>query len=215
MNKSLIICAGLGSTGTSALDNALGILGFTTAKWTHVTEQPSQKHIPSMIMKPLMHGRYVKGMFDHVDAILDSPAIDHLPWILDDYPHSKIILTVRDPRKWALRRFLLHPCSSPPFFTWYEPYKSKCTRTPPYVLEHSYLAWYAYVQTLCRERNLKVLILNLFEEDDQQLWKRLAEFLGVNTKQFRGKFGKRKRALPLTAQSQFHSHQNDNHLFSM
>ena len=197
MNKSLIICAGLGSTGTSALDNALGLLGFTTAKWTHVTEQPSQKHIPSSIMKPLLHGNYVKGMFDTIDAILDSPAIDHLPWILDNYPRSKIILTVRDPKKWALRRYQMHTCSSPPFFTWYNPYSSRCMKTPPFLLEHAYFAWYAYVKELCRERKLDLLILDLFKENDDVLWGKLMNFLQVNSNIEKfgklGKFGKRRQ----------------------
>lgn len=193
MNKTLIICAGLGSTGTSSLDNALGMLGFTTAKWTHVTEQPSQNHIPSKIMRPLLHGRYVRGMFDNIDAILDSPAIDHLPWILDNYPHSKIILTVRNPKKWALRRYQLHACSSPPFFTWYKPYSSRCMRTSPFILEHAYLAWYAYVQELCRKRRLPLLILNLFEENDDDLWKKLMLFLHIDKKNLKipVKFGER------------------------
>ena len=77
MNRSqhpLIVCAGLGTTGTSALDRALGTLGLRTAKWTHVTAQPENRHRASDIMQPLLDGRYVRGMFDEVDAGIGGAA---------------------------------------------------------------------------------------------------------------------------------------------
>lgn len=150
--------------------------------------------MPSNIMKPLLNGRYRKGMFDHVDAILDSPAIDHLPWILDDYPNAKVILTERDPKIWAQRRYKMHPCSSPPFFTWYKNFASPCMKTPPFILEHAYLAWYSYVKKVCEQKKISLLILNLFEESDNNLWMSLANFTGARQVP-RGKFGKRLKRL--------------------
>jgi len=177
-NRSLVICAGLGTTGTSALDRALGLLGLVTAKWSHVTEQPSNVHRPSRIMKPLLQGRYKTGMFDTVDAVLDSPAIDHLPWILEDYPASRVILTLRSPSNWAARRAQSHACSSPPFRTWYMPYRSDCVPPDLIALQHAYIAWYAYVRALCHDRHIPLLELNLFKQSDEELWKSLEDFLG-------------------------------------
>jgi hypothetical protein len=174
-----VICAGLGTTGTSALDRALGTLGMTTAKWTHVTHQPSNVHVASQIMRPLLGNKYVAGMFDAVDAILDSPAIDHLPWILEDYPASKVILTVRDPKQWAKRRRQSHPCSAPPFRTWYMPYKlHPCRPSDELALEHAYIAWCAYVRAICAQRDIPLLELDLFKRPDVELWSALETFLG-------------------------------------
>lgn len=187
--RGLIICAGLGTTGTSALDRALGHLGLVTAKWSHITEQPSNVHRPSNIMKPLLKGRYKNGMFDTVDAILDSPAIDHLPWILEDYPASKIILTLRNPFKWAIRRTQSHSCSSPPFRTWYVPYGSDCVRPDLIALQHAYRAWYAYVRAVCYERKIPLLELDLFNQSDDELWKHLEDFVGRRRVQHVTRFG--------------------------
>ena len=165
MNTTLLVCAGLGTTGTSAVDVELGKLGLKTAKWTHVTEQPAGLHVPSNIMKPLMSGMYKAGMFDSVDAVLDSPAIDFLPWILQNYK-TKIILTERDSKKWASRRARMHPCAAPPFRTWFLPFKvSPCRPSSTFLLEHTYIAWTAYVVSLSERNNIPLLRLNLFTDD--------------------------------------------------
>lgn len=180
MNKTFIICAGLGTTGTSTLDITLGKLGYRTAKWTHITDQPSQQHIPSDIMKPLYTRKYSPGMFDNIDAVLDSPAIDFLPWILKDVKKNKnikVILTNRNPQKWALRRKQMHPCSAPPFRTWFLPYKTKCTNIDTFTLKHGFIGWYAYVRELCKIENIPLLEINLFEESEAQWKKNLLNFL--------------------------------------
>lgn len=188
-NHSLVLCAGLGTTGTSALDRALGLLGLTTAKWSHITRQPSNSHVASDIMKPLMTNGYVEGMFDAVDAVLDSPAIDHLPWILDDYPGSRVILTLRDPKQWAKRRRQSHACSAPPFRTWYMPYKAPCRLVDELALEHSYIAWCAYVRAICAARSIPLLELDLFERTDAELWTALEVFLGRRRPEGISRFG--------------------------
>ena len=177
---SFIVCAGLGTTGTSAIDVFLGSLGYTTAKWTHVTHQPSGEHRPSLIMRPLLHGRYRTKMFQTVDVILDSPAIDFLPWLLDDYPSGavRLILSTRDHRDWAKRRRQAHPCAAPPFRTWFMPFKqTPCIPTDRIVLEHGYLAWTGYIKELARVRRIPLLELNLFDHTVD--WRHeLTEFLG-------------------------------------
>mgnify|MGYP002701152510 CR=1 FL=1 len=119
-------------------------------------------------------------MCDSGDAILDSPAMDHMPWILADYPRAKVILTVRDPHRWALRRIRSHRCSAPPFLAWYMPYKSDRCKTPDIIaLEHAYIAWYAYIRALCVARSIPLLELNLFRQSDTELWTQLRNFLGA------------------------------------
>lgn len=50
----LFIVAGLGTTGTSALERSLNRLGLRTAKWGHIVQQPSGKSMASPIMDSLL-----------------------------------------------------------------------------------------------------------------------------------------------------------------
>lgn len=52
-NHTLYICAGLGTSGTSALERALVKLGLVTAKWGHVVTQPRGVTETSSIMDAL------------------------------------------------------------------------------------------------------------------------------------------------------------------
>ena len=186
---TLVIACGLGTTGTSALERALARLGLRTAKWGHVIERPFGHPMPSSVMDPLLQREpSFFALFNDVDAVLDSPAIDYLPALLDTYPRAALILTHRTARMWAERRAEKHPCSPPPFASWLgggalemSGRPRVCRRTPIATLEHAYMAWYAYVEAVARERSLPLLHLNLFAESDRQLWTKLIAFLERTT----------------------------------
>ena len=167
-SSSLIIVAGLGTTGTTAIEVALVRLGLSTAKWNHVVRPAGWT--PG-VSKPkcssptrafhAMHRLLRQGiglrtrvqsfrLYDDVDAVLDSPAIDYLPFLLQAYPRSRLILTTRDSVEWARRRSRDHKCTPAPFQLWFgapEDNRSnlylgpKCRPMPRHVLEHSFNAW--------------------------------------------------------------------------
>jgi hypothetical protein len=166
-SNSLIIVAGLGTTGTTAIEVALVRLGLSTAKWNHVVRPAGWT--PG-VSKPkcssptrafhAMHRLLRQGiglhtrvqsfrLYDDVDAVLDSPAIDYLPFLLQAYPRSRLILTTRDSAEWARRRAREHKCTPAPFQLWFGApednrsnlYLGPCRPTPRHVLEHSFNAW--------------------------------------------------------------------------
>lgn len=187
VNHTLILCAGLGSTGTSSVERALSALGLRTAKWGHITTQPGGEEVPSAIMDPLMYGSPRPdffALFNEVDAVLDSPAVDFLPYLLEAYPRARLIVTHRSARAWAKRRARLHPCAPPPFRSWYTPFRSRghtrtesCDALPNSLLRHGYEAWYAYVEFLSRSLGVPALHLDVFEEEDEALWSKLILFV--------------------------------------
>ena len=198
----LYICAGLGTTGTSALERALAKLGLRTAKWGHVLDPSiSMRPKPSAIMDALLRpSPNFFALFNEVDAVLDSPIVDYLPFLLEAYPNARLILTHRDPHEWAERRSKLHPCSPPPFAAWYghgalalsgqpqregrKDIKSRahaCTKTPERVLRHALIAWEAYVESVARHAKRPLLHIDVFAEHDKVLWSKLLRFVEDGT----------------------------------
>ena len=195
---TLFICAGLGTTGTSALERSFIKLGLRTAKWGHIVQQPSGKSVQSSIMDGLLqkHPTFF-AYFNEVDAVLDSPVVDFLPHLLDTYPLARLILTQRDPAVWAQRRAQLHPCTPPPFAAWYghgaltlngRPHLAKagsyerglpCRRTPAYALQHAIVAWTAYVEAVAKATRpaTPILHLDVYREADERLWHKLRTYI--------------------------------------
>lgn len=90
----LLICAGYGHTGTRSLEAALKILGLRTAHWSKVSKEL------------VLSGGHEKfdynfRIFDTVDAVLDIPIPEFFIELLIAYPNSKVLLTVRDWKKWV------------------------------------------------------------------------------------------------------------------
>jgi len=194
------VLVGLGTTGTTAVETALVRLGFSTAKWKHVIRLGSPQPVcdgyigaPSKMftnmMKLLRSGPRgspdAYRIFDDVDAILDSPFTEHLPLILQAYPHARLILTTRDSAEWARRRAREHACTPAPFQAWFAPttnhseplFSSSCRPIPSHVLERTFEAWTAYVRWLAKAHNVSLLELNLFSEAHDTLWRKLLQFL--------------------------------------
>lgn len=92
----LLICAGFGHTGTRSLEEALKLMGMRTAHWS--------TDIKGMVYSgshELANSSFAR--FDHVDAVIDIPVPEFFMEMMLSYPRSKVLLTVRNPRKWMQR----------------------------------------------------------------------------------------------------------------
>lgn len=94
-----IIGAGFGRTGTLSLKKALEQLGFGPCY--HMFEAwKKPRHI--RLWLELSYGKKIdwKDPFQHFQSALDFPASLYYQELMDYYPDSKVILTVRDPGSW-------------------------------------------------------------------------------------------------------------------
>lgn len=101
-----VIGAGLSRTGTHSLSAALEVLGlksihFDTARLNDVLDGSNQN--PNF------------RLYDDVDAVCDLPAAVFYRELMNAYPESKVVLTVRDVNDWypSIRdHFRRHPISN-------------------------------------------------------------------------------------------------------
>jgi hypothetical protein len=94
-----IIGAGLPRTGTSSLKAALDRLGFgPTYHMFELMQHP--EHIERW--RPVMSGDSLDWgrVFAGYDSAVDFPASIYWQELAEAYPEAKVILTVRDPRRW-------------------------------------------------------------------------------------------------------------------
>lgn len=94
-----IIGSGFGRTGTLSLKAALEILGFAPCYHMQtVIKQP--RHIK--LWQKIAYGELVPWdtIFAGYQAAVDFPASIFYQELLAQYPHAKIIHTVRDPDRW-------------------------------------------------------------------------------------------------------------------
>jgi hypothetical protein len=94
-----IIGAGLPRTGTSSLKSALERLGFgPTYHMFELMQHPEHAER----WRPVLTGEAAD--WDHVfagyDSAVDFPASVYWQELAEAYPDAKVILTVRDPRRW-------------------------------------------------------------------------------------------------------------------
>jgi hypothetical protein len=89
----LLICAGYGHTGTRSLEAALELMGLRTEHWSKISKE---------LVLSGGHEKYDYNfhIFNNVDAIIDIPIPEFFIEILISYPNSKVLLTVRDWKKW-------------------------------------------------------------------------------------------------------------------
>ena len=86
-----ILGVGLSKTGTTSLNEALKILGLNSLHW-----EPER-------LREVLDGSDSKPDFryyDDVDAVTDLPAAYFYDELLEAYPETKCILTIRDETDW-------------------------------------------------------------------------------------------------------------------
>lgn len=86
-----IVGAGLGRTGTTSLAKALELLGYKTLHW-------EPKRLADIIDGTTANPNWRR--YDDVDAVTDVPAALFWRELLEAYPDSKCILTIRDTDEW-------------------------------------------------------------------------------------------------------------------
>lgn len=85
------IGAGLSRTGTLSLSNALEILGF---KSIHFDTKRLNDILDGSVQQPSFR------RYDDVDAVVDLPAAYFYQELMEAYPGSKVILTIREIEAW-------------------------------------------------------------------------------------------------------------------
>lgn len=87
---SKVFCIGFHKTGTSSLDRALRILGYSVTG-------PNGQHDPDIASNVYAMAAALTKKFD---AFQDNPWPIIYRWCHENYPDAKFILTVRDPERW-------------------------------------------------------------------------------------------------------------------
>ena len=177
-----IICAGVGKTGTKSISKALRHLGFTVFDWEEQTFD-FQDHWVDVFQNGAQPD--VKRVYQHADAIVDSPGNFFWEEILEAYPDSKVILSEREEDSWIKsavnqlqvieavisRRFL---CVLSPTFAVYSGINALIGTANPksaYILRKQYRQHNHRVKSLVPPE--KLLVYNV-----KQGWKPLCDFLG-------------------------------------
>lgn len=95
-----VIGGGLGRTGTKSLQTALQILGFDPCY--HMTEILEKNINHAIFWEQAIQGQPVDwhGVLGRYEAGVDMPVSQFVPELLQAYPQSKVVLTVRDPERW-------------------------------------------------------------------------------------------------------------------
>lgn len=102
------ICAGLSKTGTTSFDRAMAFLGFRVLHWDTV-------RLASIIDGTAEEPNF--RVYDDIEVVSDVPAALFFEELLEAYPDSRCILTVRDEDEWwdSIRRHFNErtPCVNP------------------------------------------------------------------------------------------------------
>lgn len=85
------ICAGLSKTGTTSFDRAMAALGFSVL---HYDLHRMTGVVDGTVSRPDWR------IYDDIDAVSDVPAALFFEELLDAYPDSLCVLTVRDEDEW-------------------------------------------------------------------------------------------------------------------
>ena len=93
-----IICAGYSKTGTKLISKALRHLGFTVFDW----EEQVFDFLDHWV-DVFQNGTKpdVKGVYQNVDAVVDTPGNFFFEELLEVYPDCKVILSERDEDSWV------------------------------------------------------------------------------------------------------------------
>ena len=94
-----ILGAGFGRTGTNSLKDALELLGFGPCYHMYeVAKNPSHVNIWNRAIDEKEVDW--QDLFKEYQSAVDWPTVSFLPELLHEYPHAKVVLTLRDPEQW-------------------------------------------------------------------------------------------------------------------
>jgi len=98
--RTLVVGAGEGTTGTRSLAAGLRMLGMRVLHWSDpgLMELLAQTEPENYVDLD-----FVQLLYKY-DAVLDLPIAQFFPYILAAFPMARVIHTVRDPLEWTIRR---------------------------------------------------------------------------------------------------------------
>eukprot|EP00931_Biecheleriopsis_adriatica_P105843 TRINITY_DN8036_c0_g1_i1.p1 TRINITY_DN8036_c0_g1~~TRINITY_DN8036_c0_g1_i1.p1 ORF type:complete len:358 (-),score=21.11 TRINITY_DN8036_c0_g1_i1:134-1108(-) len=118
-NRSLILGAGPGTTGTRSLNTALKLIGlkshhcddfkevvyaFRGQGWKSPTNETLTKEEVGACLKTVRNYDYTKHLQESIDAELDTPVAENFLNMFLSFPNSKVILTKRPGLEWVKSR---------------------------------------------------------------------------------------------------------------
>ena len=190
--KEKVFVIGLSRTGTSACSLSLSP-SLIKHTHTHTGTTSLTKALVQLSYKTYHFNRYAvmndRKAVEAFDAHTDISVIPIFEKLSKEYPHAKFILTLRDERKWAraMIRFVQSGVNSVLF---------RVHPVPRNFYNHVYgKGWYDYdeedwirvwrlhlkrVRTHFMRKKSRFLELNLTEENGNDVWKKLKDFLGVD-----------------------------------
>ena len=194
----LLIGASPGTTGSMSLYAALMTLGVSTVHYTRLfnattgTELTSYDQSPRggpvQFIRPLFHETHPAPPVDlpgarkidlrflaATDALLDTPSTELFFDLLATFPHARVVLTVRDPLSWARSRRARHPTDRVPVFELLG-FDVAMAQLSEEQAATAFALWLRVVAASVPADRL--LILNLFQMEAEELWHQLATFLG-------------------------------------
>jgi hypothetical protein len=100
MTTLKIVGAGWGRTGTTSTLAALNELGFGPSYtfFTIMSEKP--EHFPLWLAAYAGEPVDWHALFAGFNSVVDWPACDFYPALLNEWPEARVILNVRDPEGW-------------------------------------------------------------------------------------------------------------------
>ena len=192
----LLIGASPGTTGTMSLYYALVALGVSAVHYSRQYNATDGSETtsyaagggPVPLLQPLFRAtgtsppvdlaaaRHADLRFlDATEALLDTPSMEIFFEALATFPKARVVITARDPSQWAASRRARHPTDRAPLFD------RLGFDAPMHALSEDQAGmalalWHrAAIASVPPER---LLVLDIFSMDDEQLWTRLCNFIG-------------------------------------
>ena len=115
--------------------------------------------------------RYLAG----TDALLDTPSMELFFDLLATFPNARVVITARNPMEWALSRRARHPTDRAPLFELLG-FDAPVSALSAEQAAAALAMWHKAVAASVPPDRL--LVLDVFAMPSEELWRRLAEFVG-------------------------------------
>lgn len=185
-DNPLIVVAGMGTTGTRWLSQQIYELGYEIGHWKtmYTSNETLKTYWRDDLWKSLMTFRlkhnatFIQSfdftVLDHVDGVSDTPIQYMLPWLLRSYPNARVILSERDTFSWAQSRLRKHKYASLYYNSLFLKRNGLADETPNVQDFSMSFDLYNMFVRCCVDNLLRI---NVFEEDQKVVKKRLKRFL--------------------------------------
>mmetsp|Transcript_11021 Transcript_11021/g.27053 ORF Transcript_11021/g.27053 Transcript_11021/m.27053 type:complete len:300 (-) Transcript_11021:97-996(-) len=202
----IILGAGEGTTATRFMARMLASMGFEIGHWEELysahpeldpkntsdleflssnktrVQEWKYDHSNLMSIKPDELDAFdFKPILDKYEGVMDTPISSLFPYIFRQYPNSKVILSLRDPRQWTKSRVQNHPGAAMPMMSLSVDSPdslrgSSRSRTYP---NSAFEFWFSVYNTMvtCVVPKTRLLVINVFEQDPEQIAAKMKQFI--------------------------------------